>query len=90
MGTGIVLCKIAVFWVELLAAQAVLGQRTRRSQPAGADTLIAHTPSRASFLQAFGTLLCAAEAQLGSAVALPYISQLLEVKSLRGLLLCPC
>lgn len=39
------------------------------------------------FLQAFGTPLCTAKALLGSAVALPYVAQLLEVKSLCGLAL---
>lgn len=63
------------------------GQWKRRLQAGGAETLIAHTRSRGGFLQAFGTPLCRAEAQSGSAATLPYVSQLLEVQSLRGLAL---
>lgn len=40
-----------------------------------------------NLFQAFGILLNTAEAQLGSIVALPYIPQLLEFKSLHGLAL---
>lgn len=38
-------------------------------------------------LQAFSTLLCTANALSGSTVALPHVSQLLEVKNLHGLAL---